>query len=200
MNPALLDGFRARFNDLVATMSERDRTLFVGLLAFLVLVMLGGVTWLGRAQVADARSRVAARRAALAQVEALVAEHAAASSEASSIEARIKARAGEDLPAFMEKAAQRAGVAQGLGSVREREVSNEGTLQDKRYAVELKQVGQQPLAEFLHAVEIDGYPLKVRSARIRTTAAGGVKSLNATLEVSAFRLVDAPAEGKGGAP
>ncbi|MEN9785194.1 MAG: hypothetical protein RLZZ299_458 [Pseudomonadota bacterium] len=200
MNAPFLEGLRARFNDLVATMSERDRSLFVGLSVFLVLASLGGVTWLGRAQVADARSRVSARRAALVQIEALAAEHAAASREAASIEERIKARAGEDLPAFMEKAAQRAGVATSLASVREREVSNEGTLQDKRYAVELKQIGTQPFAEFLHAVETDGYPLKVRTARIRTTAAGGVKSLNATLEVSAFRLVDAPAAGKGGAP
>ncbi len=200
MNPAMLEGVRARFNDLVGTMSERDRSLFVGLVVFVVIVTLGGVTWLGRGRVADARSRVSARRAALAQVEALATEHAAASREAASIEERIKARAGEDLPAFMEKAAQRAGVATSLASVREREVSNEGNLQDKRYAVELKQIGTQPFAEFLHAVETDGYPLKVRSARIRSTAAGGVKSLNATLEVSAFRVVDAPAEGKGGTP
>ena len=200
MTPTFLEPARTRFNELVATMSERDRKLFVGLVIIVTIAVLGGLGWLGKRQLADARSRVTAREASLAQIEALAAEQADGAEEVARIEAELKRRAGEDLPAFMEKAAQKAGVGTNLAAVREREVSTQGNLEEKRYGVELNKVSTAQLAEFLHAVETDGYPLRIRNMKTRTSTQAGVKILNATFEVSAFKLVETTETPEGGTP
>jgi hypothetical protein len=186
---ALLDNLKARFGALVQTMSERDRRLFVGLVVCGAVLSVGGIVWVTRSSLADANSRVAERKASLAQVEELAAQQTASSAEAARIEEELKRRSGEDLPAFMEKAAQRAGVNANLAAVREKEVSTQGNLEEKRYGVEINKVTTAQLAGMLHAVETDGYPLRVRAMKTRTVAVAGQKLLNVTLEVSAFRLV-----------
>ena len=186
---ALLETLKARFGALVQTMSERDRRLFVGLVVCGAVLAVAGIVWATRASLADANSRVAERKASLAQVEELAAQQKASSAEAARIEEELKRRSGEDLPAFMEKAAQRAGVNANLAAVREKEVSTQGNLEEKRYGVELNKVTTAQLAGMLHAVETDGYPLRVRAMKTRTVAVAGQKLLNVTLEVSAFRLV-----------
>ena len=199
MNLAFVDNLRARFGALVQTMSERDRKLFVGLVVFGMIAIVGGVGWWGKGVVADARSRVTDRKATLAQVQALASEQAALATEAARIEEELQRRSGEDLPAFMEKAAQKAGVGANLAAVREKEVSTEGNLEEKRYGVEVSKVTTSQLANLLHAVETDRYPLRVRAMKVRTSSVGGTKTLNATLEVSAFRLLKddtAPSDAK----
>jgi hypothetical protein len=186
---ALLDNLKARFGALVQTMSERDRRLFVGLVVCGAVLAVGGIVWITRTSLADANSRVEERKASLAQVEELAAQQTASSAEAARIEEELKRRSGEDLPAFMEKAAQRAGVNANLAAVREKEVSTQGNLEEKRYGVEINKITTAQLAGMLHAVETDGYPLRVRAMKTRTVAVAGQKLLNVTLEVSAFRLV-----------
>lgn len=79
--------------------------------------------------------------------------------------------------------------------MREKGTTTEGTLEDKTYGVELSKLSLQQLVEFLHEVETSRYPLKIRNAKVKTQTLAGQKVLNVTLEVSAFRLVEAAAGG-----
>ena len=54
----MVEPVRERFAELVATMSPRDRRLFVGLIVFVLVVLFGGAWWVGRSVLADVRSRV----------------------------------------------------------------------------------------------------------------------------------------------
>jgi type II secretory pathway component PulM len=81
MAVTILEPVRGRFAELVATMSSRDRALFLGLTVFVVLVLLGGGWWLGRTLVGDVESRVASREETLALLRGLAAENAAATED-----------------------------------------------------------------------------------------------------------------------
>jgi type II secretory pathway component PulM len=187
---AAMEPVRARFGEAVAAMSPRDRKLLVGLVIFAVACLLAGTWWLASGQLADVRSRVSDREGTLESVQTLLEKETSARAEATRIEDQLRKNAGEDLPSFVEKTASKVGVSGSLAGVREKEQSTEGNLEEKRYAVELNKLSVQQLAELLHALETNGYPLKIRSAKTRTVTAGGVKALNVTLEISAYRLVE----------
>lgn len=196
---AALEPVRARFSEAVAAMSPRDRKLLVGLAVFLTVAVLTGAWWLANGAIDDARSRVAAREEALAQVQTLAAEHEDAAAQVVRIEEELRKHATQDLPSFMEKSAAKVGIAGNLQGVREKEVATQGTLEEKTYGVELSRVTLQQLTDFLYEIETSGYPLRVRSTKTKTSTYQGAKVLNVSMEVSAFRLVEdraaAPAEG-----
>lgn len=190
MAVTILEPVRGRFAELVATMSSRDRTLFLGLTVFVVLVLLGGGWWLGRTLVGDVESRVASREETLALLRGLAAENAAAAEQVESIEAELRKNAGEDLPSFIEKKAGEAGIAANLQGVREKQIITEGTLEERTYSVEVTKITLQQLTGFLYAIETDGYPLRARSTKVKSVTQQGVKLLNVSMEISAFKLTD----------
>lgn len=190
---AMMEPVRERFSELVATMSPRDRGLFVGLVVFGLVVLLAGGWWAARSILGDAESRVAARESTLSQLQALAAEHEAAAEQVKSIEADLRKNAGQDLPSFIEKQASTTGLSANLQGVREKQMTTEGTLEERTYSVEITKITLQQLTAFLHAVETDGYPLRVRSTKIKSVTQQGVKLLNVSMEVSAFRLTDTEA-------
>lgn len=196
-----LNPVRDRFAEAVASMSARDRKLLAGLAVFGVVVVLGGTWWLGGGLVADARSRVSDREAALDQLTTMASQQADAVDQVENIEAELRKHASQDLPSFMEKSAQKTNLATNLSGVREKEVRTEGNLEEKVYSVEIAKVSLQQLVDFLHEIETSGYPLRVRSTKTKTVTVAGAKVLNVSMEVSAFRLVEvepepAPAEEK----
>jgi type II secretory pathway component PulM len=186
---AMMEPVRARFAELVATMSPRDRALFVGLVAFVVASLLGGAWWLGSSYLGDVESRVEAKEETLAQIQALVAEHEAAAVQVAAIEADLRKNAGQDLPSFIEKKSSEAGLSANLQGVREKQIITEGTLEERTYGVELSKITLQQLTAFLHSIETDGYPLRVRTTKVKSVTQAGVKLLNVSMEVSAFKLV-----------
>jgi hypothetical protein len=190
MAVTILEPVRGRFAELVATMSSRDRTLFLGLTVFVVLVLLGGGWWLGRTLVGDVESRVASREETLALLRGLAAENAAAAEQVESIEAELRKNAGEDLPSFIEKKAGEVGIAANLQGVREKQIITEGTLEERTYSVEVTKITLQQLTGFLYAIETDGYPLRARSTKVKSVTQQGVKLLNVSMEISAFKLTD----------
>jgi len=193
----LLEMARGRFGDLVATMTPRDRRLFVGLVVFVNVVVVGGLFWFGRGVLTDLESKVGDREQTLALVSALAADQSSGAEEARRIEDELRRNGTQDLPSFIEKAAQQVGVSSQLQGVREKGTTTVGTLEEKTYGVELSRLSLQQLVDFLHEVEASRYPLRIRSTKVKTLTTAGVKALNVTLEVSAFRLVDAT---DGGAP
>lgn len=190
---APVEALRERLAQAVATMSGRDRRLLIGLSAFLLVVVLGGTWWIGRQVLADVRGRVSDREETLALVQGLAADQAAAAAEIASIEDELRRNAGQDLPAIMEKAAAKTGISTNLSAVREKEVTTTGTLEEKSYNVDLTKLSLQQLTDFLYEIETGGYPLRVRSMKTKTVTVTGVKALNVSLEVSAYRLIETAA-------
>jgi type II secretory pathway component PulM len=189
----LMEPVRERFSELVASMSPRDRALFMGLVVFVVVVLLGGIWWISSSILGDVQSRVDSREEALSRLQALSAENASAMDQSTRIEAELRKNAGQDLPSFIEKKTEETGLSANLQGVREKQVTTEGTLEEKLYSVEVTKISLQQLTSFLHAIETDGYPLRVRTTKIKSVTQQGVKLLNVTMEVSAFRLTDADA-------
>lgn len=189
-----VETLRGRFGDMVAAMTPRDRKLFVGLVVFVYTAVVGGALWFGRGQIAELQGRVADREETLTLVKLLAADQVAGADQVKTIEEELKRNANQDLPSFMEKAAQKVGISGQLQGVREKGTTTERTLEDKSYGVELSKLSLQQLVDFLHEVETSRYPLKIRNAKIKSQTLAGQKVLNVTLEVSAFRLVEAAAE------
>ena len=185
---------RGRFGDLVASMTPRDRKLFVGLVVSVYVALVGAAFWFGRAQLRDLQARVTDREDTLTLVKLLAADEAEGRGQVKTIEDELRRNSTQDLPSFMEKAAQKTGISAQLQGVREKGTSTEGTLEEKTYGVELAKLTLQQLVEFLHEVETARYPLKIRSTKVKSQTFGGQKVLNVTLEVSAFRLVEAATE------
>ncbi len=192
---SLLQPVKARFGELVATMSDRDRKLFIALVIFGVTVVLLGGWWAGGRYLNDLNSRISDRESTLGLLNGIAAEQESAAGQLVKIEEQLRKNEGMELSAFLEKTAQHVGMQASLKGVRNKSTTTEGTLEEKLYTVELERVPVQQLSDFLYEMESSGYPLKVRSTRMKTLTAAGLKVLNVSMEVSAFRLVeDAPVE------
>lgn len=187
----LLSPIRGRFAELVANMSGRDRKLFVGLVVTAYVLGLGGLWWLGNGQLASVQGSIDAQEHNLVLLNALAADQASAGEEAQKIERQLAKFAGQDLPSYLEKAAQKTGVTTNLQGVRDKSTTTDGSIEEHAYTVDLSKISLQQLTEFLYEVETTGYPLKIRSMKTKTVTLAGVKSLSVTMEISAFRLVDA---------
>ena len=186
----VVEPMRERFAELVATMSPRDRALFMGLVVFVLLALFGGVWWLGRSILADVGSRVDQREETLALLNGLAEGQSTAATQVAEIEAELRKSNGQDLPSFIEKAADTTGIASNLQAVREKQIITEGSLEEKTYSVELTKLLLPQLVDFLHAIETGDYPLRVRSMKTKTVTTAGVKMLTVSMEISAFRLID----------
>ncbi len=183
MNP-----LKERFSQLVATMSPRDRALFMGLVLMVYGSLLGGVWYFGSGALRDVRSRISDNEQTLAMLAGLASDQASAATEVERIEAELKRNAGTDLSTYVEKAAQKLGISTSL-QVRERETTADGNLESKTYSVEVQKVTLQQVKDFLYELESTGYPLKITGARFKTTLLAGVKALNVSLDVTAFKLI-----------
>lgn len=183
---------RTRFAGLVADMSPRDRNLFLGLIVSAGLAVLGGAAWGGKSLLADLNSRIATKQAALAQLEEMEAEYAANAAKVVEIEATLRQNANQDLPSYVEKAAAKHGLTSNLKAVREKGVSNQGTLEVKSYTVELDKVSLGQLTDFLFEVETNGFPMRIRSSRMKASGAAGTRVLSATFEANAYSLNEPP--------
>lgn len=184
---------KERFSQLVATMSPRDRWLFMGLVLTVYGAVLGGLWYFGHGFLSDVRSRIDSEQQTLAALSGMASDQAEAATEVAKIETELKKHAGTDLSTFVEKAAQKIGISTSL-QVRERETSADGNLESKTFSVEVQKISLQQVKDFLYELESTGYPLKVTGARFKTSTLAGVKVLNVSLDVTAFRLLEIAAE------
>lgn len=189
---SIVEPIRSRFEELIGNLSRQDRMLLGGMTIAILVFVLGGGAWYARKTLTDIQSRIADKQQKLAMIKSLESDQQLAAKQISKIEDKLRQSSGQDLPAFIEKAAQRAEVAPNLQSVREKNVTTDGNLEEKSYQVEVSKVTVAQMTSFLYEVETGGYPLKVRSSKTRTVAGNGEKVLNLSLEVSAYKLVDAP--------
>lgn len=156
----------------------------------LLVFVLGGGTWYARKTLTDLQSRISDKQAKLALIKGLEGDQAQAARQEKLIEDKLRQSAGQDLPSFIERAAQRAQISGNLQSVREKNVSTDGNLEEKMFQVEVGKITLDQLTMFLYEVETGGYPLKIRSSKTKVANGNGQKVLNLSLEVAAYRLVE----------
>lgn len=178
-----------RLHDLLSGLSPRDRALLLGLVgAGLLAVLVGGAMALS-SSLRGQRERLEERELQLRQVSELTAEHASAEAQIEAIEARIREHEGTDLQAFLEKAGKSVGISDRLNAVREKSSSTQGTLEDRLYSVTLTKLTLSEYTSFLYEIEGAGYPLKIRSTKVKRRARGEEVTLDVDMDISAFRVV-----------
>ncbi len=177
-----------RIQDQLATMSERDRKLLLGLIVVAVFAVVGGGIWWMKGNLDALEGRVADREQTLHRVKVLATEYNDSKAQAEEIAARIAEHQGTDLSAFLEQVAAKASVSDRLDSVRQKSTTDDGDLVDTVYAVKLTRLMQDELATFLYEVESSGYPLRVRTMQVNARKRGGEIMLNVDLDISAYRV------------
>ena len=185
-----------RVTDALGEMSPRDRKLLTGLMAAAFLGVIGGSGWWMKTHIGTMQSRLDDRKETLRLIEVMGDDEKAASERAGQIEAELKRHAGTDLSTYMEQTADKVGVRDRLDSVKEKQATVDGNLEEKMYAVSLSKLSVNEMARLLKEVESNGYPLKVRSLKLKTRNSGEEKLVDMNMEISAWRVVEAPAAAK----
>ena len=187
-----------RAQDVLADMTPRDRALLLGLSGLALLVMLGGSAWWMSTTVSSLQARIDDRDATLAAVQLAGAEYEAAAVEAAAIETQLKKYAGTDLSSYLEKAATTANVKDKLKSVREKSSAVDGNIEEKLHTVSLDGMSLAELTEFLYEVETSGYPLRIKTFRVKTRSRRGETTLNVDMDISAFQILDDTSTSEAG--
>ncbi len=185
-----LRGLLDRIQDLLADMSPRDRALLLGLVGLSLVGAFGGALWWMSSTLSDLETRISDREDTLAAVQLAAAEYEVAADEAKAIEEQLKKHAGTDLSSYLEKAATTAKVKDKLKSVREKSSAVDGNIEEKLHTVSLNELTLDELTEFLYEVETSGYPLRIKTFRVKTRTRRGETSLNVDMDISAFQIID----------
>lgn len=187
----LLAPLRQRFDDLVATLSPRDRRLLMGMIFMWYVAMVAVVWWLATGRVDAARAEVSEREKMVKNLMLSASAFSETADQVERIERALKENGDKDLSVFMEQSAEKVGISSNL-QVRPKEEREEGDLLEKMYAIEISKITLQNLSDFLYEVETAGYPMKIRSMKTKTVTAAGSKVLNVTLEVASYRYAATP--------
>lgn len=185
-----LQSVAGRTEEVLTDLSPRDQQLLVGLFCGAALILVLGLTWWMSSRLDQLGERLVGRQDTLRMVSTLAEEQSMAVDRADDIEEELARHSNTNLSAFLEQAANRAGIEDMLDSVRESSSTSDGVLVDKLYSVELSKIDTAALANFLYEVETAGYPLKIRSAKVKVSTRSGEKQLRVSMDISAFSLVE----------
>jgi hypothetical protein len=184
----------ARVDAILEGLAPRDRKLLIGLTLFALVVLVGGGFFVMSGSLSAKETQLGERRADLNYVEVLAADYEASQVTLEEIEAELRKSGGQDLSAFLEKAATEVKIAENLDSVREKNVVELGSLEQKNYNVTVSRITQDQAVDFLYEVEGGGYPLKITSANFKVVKVKGEKFVTLKLDIAAYRLIES-AEG-----
>ena len=179
-----------RLQDLLASMSPRDRSLFIGMVTALIFAVVFGSVYAMNRSLSSLDQRIDDREQTLQLVTVMAEEYQASSAQVEQIEAELRRHAGTDLSAFLEQSAEKTGIKAQLDAVKEKSTAEEGSLQEKLYAVSLSDLETSQLASFLVEIETAGFPMKIRSLKVKTRGRAGEKKLRVDMDVSAFKLLE----------
>jgi type II secretory pathway component PulM len=183
-----------RIQDVLADMTPRDRMLLLGLTIALLVAIVVGSSYAMKKSLDTLEARVNERANDVQYVYATAQEYADAQANLQVLEADLQKTSAVDLSAFLEQAAQKASI-DSPDSVREKSSTTEGNLEEKQFTVTLNDISQQQLAEFLYEAEASGYPLKIRTTKVKTRTKKDEKLLQVNMDISAFRAVQGGSEG-----
>ena len=186
--------FLDRIQDLLADMTPRDRMLLLGLTITLLVAIVAGSSYAMKKSLDTLEARVKERASDVQFVYVTAQEYADAQANLQVLEADLQKTSSVDLSAFLEQAAQKASI-DSPDSVREKSSATEGNLEEKQFTVTLNDISLQQLSEFLYEAEASGYPLKIRTTKVKTKTKKDEKLLQVNMDISAFRAVQGGSEG-----
>jgi hypothetical protein len=185
-----------RVTDAMGEMSPRDRKLLTGLLVVGVVALIGGSGWWVNGRLNDMQARLDDRSETLRLIGVMADDEKLNAEKAGQIEAELKRHSGTDLSTYMEQTAEKVGVRDRLDSVKEKQAIVDGNLEEKLYAVALSKLTVTEMSKLVKELESNGYPLKVRSLKLKTRNSGDEKLIDMNLDISAWRVVDDAAATK----
>ena len=183
-----------RIQDVLADMTPRDRTLLLGLTIAVLIALVAGSSYAMKSSLDTLETRVNDRANDVQYVYATAQEYADAQANLEVLEADLRKTSAVDLSAFLEQAAQKASI-DSPDSVREKASTIDGNLEEKQFTVTLNDISLQQLSEFLYEAEASGYPLKIRTTKVKTRTKKEEKLLQVNMDISAFRAVQEGSEG-----
>jgi type II secretory pathway component PulM len=189
-----LENLLDRIQDVLADMTPRDRALLLGLTIAVLLAIVVGSSYAMKQSLETLEARVNARASDVQSVYVTAQEYADAQANLQVLEADLEKTSAVDLSAFLEQAAQKASI-DSPDSVREKGSTTEGNLEEKQFTVTLNDISLQQLAEFLYEAEASGYPLKIRTTKVKTRTKKEEKLLQVNMDISAYRAVQEGSEG-----
>jgi hypothetical protein len=189
-----LDAILDRIQGILADMTPRDRSLALGLVVVFLVGIVAGTSWWMKSTLDALQGRLDERAKNVQFVYDAAQEYVDGQANLQVLEQDLQKTAGVDLSAFLEQAAQKASI-DSPDSVREKSTVQEGNLEEKLYTVTLNDISTQQLAEFLYEAEAAGYPLKIRSTKVKTRTKKDEKLLQVNMEISAFRAIEPGSEG-----
>lgn len=172
------------------TLDRRQRTLLAGLLVFISLGVIAGVLIFTKGLLDSAASRVTLQKEKFETLQDLGQEYTTATAQIAAAEERGSQFAGQPLPAYLERVANKVGVADQLSVTRTSSEESGGVTQT-RYKVELKRIELDLGLNLLYEMETSGYPLDIETSRIRTNKRRDEVWYSFTLEVVTFALEEA---------
>jgi hypothetical protein len=130
------------------------------------------------------------RRGQLANVQQLAVDFRGGTEQLTEIEEKLNAHKGTNLSAFLEKCADKVQIRDSLKQVKERATTTQEVLEEKQFTAQLRPVTLEQLVGFLYEAETSGYPLLIKTLTARTVSSGGAKSLDVTLDIAAYKLLE----------
>jgi len=180
-----------QIQDALADMKPRDRSMFIGLLLFVMVFIVSGSIWWMRSSISDLESRVADREHTLQQIKVLAAEHTATEVSVDKLSKQLSQHGATDVSSFIEKAAEKVGIREKLESVRQKTEADDGVIVESVYTVKLSRLDQTELARILTEVELSDFPVRIRAFKVRRRQRKGESYLDIDMDISSFKLADA---------
>ena len=187
----------ARFRRTLDAMTPRDRMLLIGLVTVLTLVVVGLGTAAMARKLRNLDQQLQTRESQARMVNEMQGSYADASEQLTELEGKVNAYKATKLSAFLEQCADRVQIRDNLKQVKERSVTTTESLEEKQYTVQLSRVTVEQFANFLYEAETTGFPMTIKSTKVKTTLAAGQKLLEVTFEISAYRLIEEEQEATG---
>jgi hypothetical protein len=123
-------------------------------------------------------------------METMASDYRDSSEKAEQIEEELARNTDNDLSAFLEKSAKNTGIGDKLDAVKEKSTSSDGVLQEKLYAVTLSKLELSELSDFLYEVETAGFPMQIKTLKVKTRTKKGERTLSVDLDIAAYTLLD----------
>ena len=79
--------------------------------------------------------------------------------------------------------------------MKEKTTSSTDVLEEKLYAVSLSQLEQEELANFLYEIETAGFPMQIKTLKIKNASRRGEKTLRVDMDIATYRLIGGDSEG-----
>jgi hypothetical protein len=185
MSQVAASGFRASVNEVFTSLPKRTQRIamfgFVtGALAWVLVIWF---VFLGSVQSLEGDLR--SRQKGLNNLKVMQAKFDFASLQIREAEERLSKHKGVAPSAFLEQAANEAGVKDQLTGIDERDSEVIGTLKQTRYKITLKQAPLADTMNFLYAVEESGF-MAIETVDISAKFHSGEKRLTSSIELIAY--------------